>query len=164
MFLFRSFVPPLFSSLLCFFYVLSSLFFSLDLFCVVLFLLCDATASLEFCCNLCCFASLHLPRRGLCCFRCCLSCWISCFSSWLVVCASRFRCCHFVVNLVGGACGQGQPGGVRKFFGFFRIGVFGRKQVLPSGSRFVSHCFGFDIGHGKGQKTLAFSFLSRETL
>ena len=57
------------------------------------------------------------------------------FMSWLVVCASRFRCCHFVVNLVGGLVGRANREGSIYFLPFFIIGVFGRKRVLPSGKR-----------------------------
>ena len=101
---------------------------------------------------------------GCCYFAAVWSCWFFNFMSWLVVCASRFRCCHFVVNLVGGLVGRANREGSIYFLAFFIIGVFGRKQVLPSGKRVFLHGFGFDIGHGRVQKTIAFSLLSHETL
>ena len=109
-----------------------------------------------------CFA--YLPHLGLLLLRCRWSYWFFNLISWLLVCASRFRCCHFVLNLVGGLVGRANREGSIYFLPFFIIGVFGRKHVLPSGKRVFLHGFGFDIGHGRAQKTIAFSLLSHETL
>ena len=101
---------------------------------------------------------------GCCYFAAVWSWWFFNFISWLLVCASRFRCCHFVLNLVGGLVGRANREGSIYFLPFFIITVFGRKHVFPSGKRVFWHGFGFDIGHGRVQKTIAFSLLSHETL
>ena len=76
-----------------------------DSFCFVfVFFFLGASASFEFSWGLFfCFA--YLPHLGLLLLRCRWSYWFFNLISWLLVCASRFRCCHFVLNLVGGACG-----------------------------------------------------------
>ena len=84
--------------------------------------------------------------------------------SWLIVCASRFRCCHFVVNLGGGLVGRVNPEGSIYFLPFVIIGEFGRKHVLPPRARIFSNGFGFEIGHERSKKNEAFSILACETL
>ena len=101
---------------------------------------------------------------GWCYFAAVWSCWFFTFMSWLVVCASRFRCCHFVVNLVGGLVGRVNPEGSIYFMPFLIIGEFGRKHVLPPRARIFWNGFGFEIGHGRSQNFEAFSILARETL
>ena len=63
-----------------------------------------------------------------------------------------------------GLVGRAKREGSIYFLPFFIIGVFGRKQVLPLGMRVFLHGFGFDIGHGRDEKTIPFSIFARETL
>ena len=80
-------------------------FLGFVLFCVRVFFFFGgggAAASFEFCWG---FFLVYLPHLGLLLLRCRWSYWFFNLISWLLVCASRFRCCHFVLNLVGGACG-----------------------------------------------------------
>ena len=128
------------------------------------FFLGGASASFEFCWGLFFLILLIFLILGSFYFAAVWSCWFFYFMSWLVVCASRFRCCHFVVNLVGGLVGRANREGSIYFWPFFIIGVFGRKQSLPPRARVFLHGFGFEIGHGRVQKTIAFSLLSHETL
>ena len=81
------------------------------------------------------FGFAYLPHFGLLLLRCCVVVLVFNFMSWLVVCASRFRCCHFVVNLVGVLVGRANREGSIYFLPFFIIGVFGRKQALPPRAR-----------------------------
>ena len=102
---------------------------------------------------------------GCCFFAAVWSCWFLTFMSWRRVFAcgfGPFGYFHFVVTLLGGRSGRANREGSIYSGGFFIIGVFGRKQALPSGRRVFANGFGFETGHVRGKK--CFNFLSRETL
>ena len=73
-------------------------FLGFVLFYVRVFFILGASASFEFCWGLF-FVLLIFLILGCCFFAAVWSYWFFNFMSWLVVCASRLRCCHFVVNL-----------------------------------------------------------------
>ena len=95
---------------------------------------------------------------GWCYFAAVWSCWFLTFMSWLVFCASRFRCCHFVVNLVGGLVGRVNPEGSIYFLPFVIIGEFGRKHVLPPGRGFFRTVLASKSGMQGSKKLKRFQF------
>ena len=113
-------------------------FWGFVLFCVRVFLFWVLLLLSSFVEVYCFLVLLIFLILGWCYFAAVWSCWFFTFMSWLVVCASRFRCCHFVVNLVGGACGQGHPGGVNIFFAVFHNrSVWAKTRTSPQGEDFL---------------------------
>ena len=110
------------------------------------------------------FGFAYLPHLGLVLLRCCvvvLVFYLYVLAGCLCVSVSVLSFCG---EPCGGACGQGQPGGVNVFFAVcHNRRVWAKTHTSPQGEDF-SNGFGFEMGHGRVQKTIAFSILARETL
>ena len=69
------------------------------------------------------------------------------------------------LTLLGGRLGRANREGSMYFLAFFHNRSAWAKTGAALGEEGVfANGFGFEIGHGRGKKTKAFSILSRETL
>ena len=139
-------------------------FWGFVLFCVRVFFLFWVLLLLSSFVEVYFFGFAYLPHLGLVLLRCCvvvLVFYLYVLAGCLCVSVSVLSFCG---EPCGGACGQGQPGGVNIFFAVFdNWRVWAKTRTSPQGEDFLER-FCFEIRHGRSQNFEAFSLLARETL